>query len=644
MRSASSESKSNRYSIIGCQGALGPNKRWHFKLPMDIKIHTKTNKEIELYEASYALVIGNGNYAEWDTLPGALEDVKEVKEVLETHGFNVTLETNLNKREFEIAVAKFVFESGKDLNSRLLFYYAGHGHTQKTVNDEDLGYLVMIDAPSSASDKVGFEVASIDMGSLITQAKKIKSRHVLFMFDSCFSGTILDVRDGPQLPEGICDSIKYPVRQFITAGRAGESVPDYSYFKRAFLDLIQGDVREPFLDGYITGEELGYYLKHKVPEYNEGQHPQYGKIPDPNLDKGDFVFVLPQTNNGSKVLETVSKLTVTSAPNGATIYVDNICIGKTPMHGYQIDTGIRREKEIEIGLELSGYATCVKKATLMGGQPFVWGVPLEEMLKQPDIQPTIVGKDGAEMMLIPASEFQMIGNIHVKGLSTNLYVDAFYMDKYEVTNAQYKKFLDDSPMWRKHNVLDKYHNGSYLGYWEGDNYPIGKDNHPVTHVSWYAAMAYAQWAGKRLPTEAEWEKAGRGGLSNVYYPWGDAIDASKANYDGNFDGPTAVGTYPANGYGLHDISGNVWEWCLDEHAYYITPSGRMRIYFKLISAEEMEDILDNYTNVVNISERVLRGGSWDDFAHNVEVGGRHGLKATWAYGKLGFRCVMPATL
>ena len=196
------------------------------------------------------------------------------------------MKTDLNKREFEESLAEFVFESGKDEDSRLLFYYAGHGDTRKSVTGEDLGYLVMVDAPSSASDKVGLEIASIDMSSLVTQAKKIQACYVLFMFDSCFSGTILDVREQLQRPEGITDSIKYPVRQFITAGRSGESVPDRSYFKKAFLDLIQGRVREPFPDGYITGEELGYYLKHKVSEYIDGQNPQYGKIRDPCLDKG----------------------------------------------------------------------------------------------------------------------------------------------------------------------------------------------------------------------------------------------------------------------------------------------------------------------------------------------------------------------
>ena len=134
---------------------------------MSIKIRTNTHQEIELYKASYALIVGNGNYTHWDSLPGALQDVKEVKDVLEAHGFDVTLETDTNKVDFERALAEFALESGKDENSRLLFYYAGHGHTRKAANGQDLGYLVMVDAPTSDMDEVGFEVASVDMSSLV---------------------------------------------------------------------------------------------------------------------------------------------------------------------------------------------------------------------------------------------------------------------------------------------------------------------------------------------------------------------------------------------------------------------------------------------------------------------------------------------
>ena len=126
----------------------------------------------------------------------------------------------------------------------------------------------------------------------------------------------------------------------------------------------------------------------------KGNTPQYGKIQDPKLNKGDFVFVLPQTDNNNRGLETLSELTVTSVPIGATVYVNGTDIGKTPIHSYQIDTGIRREKEVEIGLEqFRIQKSHIKNATLIGGTPiYLECLFREEMLAQPNIQPKVVGK------------------------------------------------------------------------------------------------------------------------------------------------------------------------------------------------------------------------------------------------------------
>ena len=345
---------------------------------MKISVRTSAGEHIELYNASYALVIGNGNYTNgWDPLPGALQDVKEVADALKTHGFSVTLKTDLTSDEFNEAFLTFVLEHGADENNRLLFYYAGHGYTLPLANEQERGYLVMIDAPDPDDDKLGFVRGSVNMETLVGDSKAILARHVLFLFDSCFSGTILNARDRIR-PESISDNIRYPVRQFITAGRANEPVPDRSVFKTAFLDLIKGRATEPFRDGYITGAELGLYLKNQVPIYNEAQHPQYGKIRDPKLDKGDFVFVLPQRNTDE--LPTLATLSVTSTPSGATVYLDGAPIGGTPLRGYEIDTGIRRVKQVEIGLELAGYKSRVKNVTLTGGQDLPWEVALEPLL------------------------------------------------------------------------------------------------------------------------------------------------------------------------------------------------------------------------------------------------------------------------
>jgi len=256
------------------------------------RVWTSEGNEIALYKGSYALVVGNGNYsAGWDPLPGATRDAEDVAEVLKKNGFMVTLLKNANKSTFLSYLGDFTYKYGQEENNQLLFYYAGHGHTVPLSSGEELGYIVMVDSPLPLKDPQSFDSKSVDMQYLITQCKKINSKHVLFMFDCCFSGTVLNVRN-IVTPPAITDVIRYPVRQFITAGRGDEPVPDRSYFKELFLDLLEGRREEPHRDGYLTGEELGYFLKVNVPLYNETQHPQYGKIRDPNLDKGDFVFVL----------------------------------------------------------------------------------------------------------------------------------------------------------------------------------------------------------------------------------------------------------------------------------------------------------------------------------------------------------------
>ena len=697
---------------------------------MSIKILTNTNQEIELYKASYALIVGNGNYTYWDSLPGALQDVKEVKDVLETHGFNVTLKTNLSKKEFEKAVAQFVLESGKDKDNRLLFYYAGHGYTREAANGQDLGYLVMVDAPTLATDEIGFEVASIDMSSLVTQAEKIQARHVLFMFDSCFSGTIFNVRDELQLPEGILDSVKYPVRQFITAGRAGETVPDCSYFKVAFLNLIQGRVPEPFSDGYITGEELGYYLKNEVPAYIEGQHPQYGKIRDPKLNQGDFVFVLPQTGNSNRVTivgkdevdtedfvkldmpleKMLTKITFTVTDlsgdsneevvfegEGVTCYPDRMVLtqkfeeNERTYYAYYIllpQYAVEGNRYIFVPLAQSGGGSgvfwdlnVVDKKTLrsvddvgLRDRAAVKEVILADVdsdtvsityikqevrdrkvvydpdkaikkhfrmiqgaLQEVKVPNKVPSASYTDMALIPAGEFEMVSSAGDSGkkLVYIMYIDAFYMDKYEVTNAQYKMFVDANPEWQKGNISSKYHDGNYLKSWNGNDYPSGKDNHPVVNVSWYGAMAYAKWVGKRLPTQAEWEKAARGGLVGQKYPWGNSIDSSKANYSRNVGDTTPVGSYPPNGYNLYDITGNVWEWCLDEHDrdFYLTPPRHNPI----AGASSITDMISEFLDID--SWRVLRGGSWIRFARDVEVSDGNYAPPDFSDDDFGFRCV-----
>ena len=230
------------------------------------------------------------------------------------------------------------------------------------------------------------------------------------------------------------------------------------------------------------------------------------------------------------------------------------------------------------------------------------------------------------MVTIPAGEFEMGSNDaeadNDEQPVRTVYVDTFYMDETEVTNTQYKEFLLENPQWQKGRVNAKFADANYLNFWNGNNYSNGKGNHPVSYVSWYAAMAYAEWADKRLPTEAEWEYAARGGLEGKKYPNGNTITPADANYDHNAGGTTSVAKYPKNGYGLYDMAGNVWEWCLDEYdqEFYFTFPRDGVARNPLSGANSVAWLMDNFTNVKD--SRVLRGGSWSNTERFVRVANR----------------------
>ena len=201
-------------------------------------------------------------------------------------------------------------------------------------------------------------------------------------------------------------------------------------------------------------------------------------------------------------------------------------------------------------------------------------------------------------------------------------MDAFYMDAYEVTNAQYRKFIDANPQWRKDKALTSIVGDTYLSGWNGNMYPKGKANHPVVNISWFAAKAYAEWAGKALPTEAQWERAARGTLIDQKYPWGNAKPRKRANYNRytrktSFRNPPTkeVGSYPPNKYGLYDMAGNIAEWCLERL--------------------DVDDIHGRYHR--------MRGGSWFSGAKGIQVEKRSQHPVNDSMGTLGFRCVLPKT-
>lgn len=231
---------------------------------------------------------------------------------------------------------------------------------------------------------------------------------------------------------------------------------------------------------------------------------------------------------------------------------------------------------------------------------------------------TAVSKaDGAEMIFVPAGEFTMgADDLHFDQRPIHkMYVDAFYIDKYEVTNAQYKKFVDATghPAPHSDEIWAQPFN------WIDGTYHEGQGNYPVALVSWYDAKAYAQWAGKRLPTEPEWEKAARG-TDGRLYPWGDEPDASRVNsWEMGPGRALPVGSYPlgASFYGLMDMGGNAWEWVED--------------WFERYPGNEWPS--DKY----GPKYKVARGSSWGNVMKYVRTSNRHWLEPEHKSGLIGLR-------
>jgi formylglycine-generating enzyme required for sulfatase activity len=269
------------------------------------------------------------------------------------------------------------------------------------------------------------------------------------------------------------------------------------------------------------------------------------------------------------------------------------------------------------------------------------------------------------MVWIPAGSVRL-GQVGIAEPVNDFYVAGFYIDVYEVSNAKYKAFIDaggytTEAYWNSVGWAWRVANSITLPeYWNDPTYHgggiAGNEQFPVSGVSWFEADAYCRWAGGRLPTEAEWEKAAKGGCEThgdpgtcdasdtPTYPWGEGITGPQANYYGSGDpyegngGTTPVGYYDGTNhggyqtinspspYGLYDVAGNVWEWCSTRYAAYpYNPN------------DGRENPPASYSECC----RVRRGGSCndDDGVSYLRCAYRFGADPNFRYRYIGFRCV-----
>jgi formylglycine-generating enzyme required for sulfatase activity len=610
---------------------------------------------VQLYKRSYALLIGNSDYSAWSDLPGVRKDLTEVQRALEKQDFTIVSFKNqepvfgqpvvdVNREEFRRQMDQFVDAYGDDEDNRLLIYYAGHGYTTRLSDGRKMGYLVMRDAPMmppalQALDQgltreqfVPFWRNSVNMDELETIAKRINARHVLFVFDSCFAGTVL-FRDGETtIPTYINQEVVQPVRAFLTAGNELQAVPDESEFRKAFVHGLEGaadtwDADHP-RDGYILASELYYYIKKTVAGTKTPTTPLFGKIGVPELARGDFVFVvgvaappLPTALRPTRPLIVQpdappvlgSEAGIPKSPEG--VFWDAVKESSDPKDfdsflisypkGVFTELARFRRDKLRTAAEIAKYRNppqgLVLSRSLAKDTPMEFvSIPAGTFMMGPSKSEENQGYSGSPQRRVTIKE-------------------GFWMGEYEVTRSQWKA------------VMGK------------DNSFFGRDctDCPVSGISWNDAKQFLQKLNERndgfeyrLPTEAEWEYAARANTQTRFY-WGDDSSNSSICFYANvadktplsqndfsrlggsvscedgFANVSPVGKFSPNTFGLFDMIGNVDEWCEDVLSW---------------STEELP--VDGSANLTRgeLDKRVTRGGSC--FSPQSSLGTSYGAMAS----------------
>jgi formylglycine-generating enzyme required for sulfatase activity len=511
-----------------------------------------------------------------------------------------------------------------------------------------MGYIVPADAPNPHNNPEGFKVKAIDMEMMEVYAKRMDSKHALFLFDCCFSGSIFSLSKAA--PAIINYKTSKPVRQFITAGGADEEVPDESIFCRQFIVGLQGEA-DLNKDNYISGSELGEYLQTSVVNYSyDAQHPQYGKIRNPNLDKGDFIFVLEKPGNQPATASpaiSIKEETGTGSVKiiayfdgklsweygflkemkaNTSIVLDDVQVGK---HMFQLlDGGPGKESNA-----ISKQFVVVNKnemATVYMGEP-----------KSSDTKPleskaAIPKKQYDNMVFVEGGSF-MMGNNNGQADEKPVHkvnLDGFYIDTYETTVADFSRFVDATGYkteveqrgftWLSGTKRKKAKNVSWRCDEKGKERSLKDANRPATFLSKKDAEAYCKWRGGRLPTEAEWEYAACGGQKSKGYQFAGSNNADEVGWYNENSGGTShpAGQKKPNELGIYDMSGNVWEYCsdyYDENYYSSSPS-------------------NNPCSTANKNYDVARGGSWYYVTKFARTTDRSGWKL-FGNTNTGVRCV-----
>ena len=572
------------------------------------------------YRKSVAVVIGIENYPKWrPRLQWAVRDARRVADVLKKDwGFD-EVHMLLDEQATRARIISFLqYELPPKLGKgdRVFLFYSGHGHTEKVGNVEH-GYIVPYDA-----DQRRPAVGSIKMRDLREWLNALPAKHVFAALDACFSGSLLERGSGPPRekdPAYIETMGQTPVRQAVTAGTRGQKTFEaegWGFFTRQLLRGLQGWEADLNRDRVITGRELGHYLVTRVPgrakrDYQRKLTPVFGAL----SGGGDFLFI-PPGRQGGDVAEPTRRPRVTYVrqygsieltPNvsGAEIYLSGEPLGEETRQGHLMRIDRVPVGAVRLRLGKKGYKDWIREVRVRVGK--TTRVDADLVAVGPPSAPHRIGAGLDAMVYVPAGWFIMGSNSWAKDEKPRrrVYLDKFFIDKYPVTNVRFRSF--EKP---KTDYGSKF-NGA---------------GQPVVGVTWYQARDYCGSVGKRLPTEAEWEKTARG-VDGRRYPWGNDWDPSKVIWSNNSGGKThpVDRTYNTHRspYGAVDMSGNVWQWVGDwfKADYYWTAPDR------------------NPKGPASSSRRVFRGGSWNFINPTDFRAALRGRPPPGYWGNdLGFRC------
>ena len=652
-----------------------------------IRVTDPQGRPVTEYATSRALLIGASHYRTWPQLATVPGELSQVEQALTAQGFLVERVDDPDGEALEAAFDDFIKAHGYDPDNRLLFFYSGHGHT---LDEGRRGYLVPVDAPhpgapGSAAERE-FRRRALDMGQILAWSRQMTANHALFLFDACFAGTIFAQKNlqARELPRYIQTLMGQPVRQFITAGQAGEPVPAQSVFTPAFVQALRYGQGDGNRDGYLTGMELGLYLQQEVPRYT-AQTPQYGKIKEFELAQGDFIFALAEPEPPPKL----GDLLIQSRPAGASITLDGEPQDqKTPLRIRNLPSGktltvtaskpghreaeervyVRADQETSLTLALTPIPTTGRLSLRSTPSNAKWFLDGTYMGRTPETGARI--EPGRYRLTVQAPEHRdwertvnLAGNeqkalvAELPALQPARYTEATTgLEFVRIEKGCFQMGSPESERWRddderRHRVCIK--EDFYMGTTEvtfeaydrfaretGQDRPDdegwGRGNRPVINVSWHEATAFAQWLSQktgqryRLPTEAEWEYAARAGTQTAYW-WGNEIGRNRANCDGcgsRWDNKQTapVGSFAANPWGLYDTAGNVWEWTCSAYV------------------EEYDGSENACANENDSGRRALRGGSWGGDPQGLRSANRiRDQPENRYYSGLGFRLARTLT-